>query len=151
MDELLRGLAAATASSGHTERHRDVVERGRTSGHRGTDLSISDCVADADVHGRSDLAMTSAIEDARRPQVRRRLLCAAFEGRKRTHDEADHHSRLQTAAQPVLGVPVRGSGHRAFRAQFLWAKAGPRTNDNENLSQMQMVLIYIRMTQINTL
>ena len=64
MDELLCGLAAATASSGHTERHRDVVKRGRTSGNRGTDLSISNCIADADVHGRSDLAMTSAIEDA---------------------------------------------------------------------------------------
>jgi len=63
MDELLRGLAAATASSSHAERHRDVVERGCTSSNRGTDLSISNCVADADVHGRSDLAMTSAIED----------------------------------------------------------------------------------------
>ena len=64
MDELLRGLAAASAPSGHAERHRDLVERGRTSGNRGTDLSIGNCVADADVHGRSDLAMTSAIEDA---------------------------------------------------------------------------------------
>ena len=43
---------------------------------------------------------------------------------------------------PFIGRFVRG---------FWGPKAGPRTNDNENLPQMQMVLICIRMTQINTL
>ena len=94
-DELLCSLAAATASSGHTERHRDIVERGSASGNGGADLPIRHRVADADVHGCPALAIADTIEDA----LRRDLVLA---------DRRDRHAlkfrRAECGERRVVGA-----------------------------------------------